>query len=239
MNFSNYLFDFRIAFKNKKFLVDIPDSYALQAIDKLKEINNWFYKEFIKDCDVNHDKDFFKYYSNFGMHNTGRLLAYINNVYSIERILKKLYKNTIFQLKKIDSSCCEEVSEINSREQEIEQEMIFRNKISAHPSYGDPRDFKTKNEDNFATQMKSLVTLTSWSLGDGSIENFCLGSNNLLIMDEKNKYTSSEIPPINFKKFHSKLEQHYSNWMGMFKQKIEPILLKLPMDNGDHCFFKI
>jgi len=185
----------------------------------------WIYDEFLQDASTHPDifqaKDPNEEDA-FVTRNTSRTLSYINHVCVLEHILIRLYNESIIKLQKIDSGIILNNEGLLTRESEVSDCFVFRNKVSAHTAYGSPR-----SEDNSAMEFHSLVTLLSTSYDStGSANSFALGAVSVSLDGQS---PSTKLPCLELKELHPKMLRHIEEWTKMFIDPCVEARKKIPV----------
>jgi len=217
-----------------KFAFSIPEGTASLTADRLIRMMEWIYAEFHRDCEDHPDifSSFSKNFKNteeFTMRNTSRILSYINLACSLELVLRRIYTETISSLQIIDNTIALNEAFVLVRKTEVKDIFTFRNKVSAHTTYGSPG-----STDNAALEFHSLVALLSSSFDvNGGSGSFGIGD---VSVNLGNQTPSTKLPRIGLEELFPKMKQHQEEWAKMI---IDPCIQArqfLPVTIGDTTY---
>ncbi len=217
--------------KPLKGVFSIPDGDVLFAAENIWEMCRWLYDEFIKDTKQYSDSsvpinNLGEIRATFAIHNTSRILCYVNHIYCLDGIINKLYQHMINRLQcRISNRILLNEDELRRRKEEIKDIRTFRNKVSAHTSYADSRN------DNISLQLTSLMAIKSHGFQGGNWDSFRLGVVSEIAGGQP---PNIKIPIICLKEIRPKMEEHYKNWTSMFVEKLQEAHQFLPITKSEY-----
>ena len=210
--------------KPDKFVVPVPNGDARLVAERIWEMLEWLHDEFIKEAKEHTRLE----EDSFQIRNISRTLSYVNHVYLLEGILKKMYENMFVAMNTYGvTGITEDETSMTDRENEISTIFEFRHTVAAHTAYAYPDGRK----DDALTAANSLHSFLGVGFDGKDMTSFTVNAGEIM---SDGKTSKRKIPSINIRDSHVQMKSHFESWTIMFIDKLVEAHSQLPIKTEDY-----